>query len=130
MCEEDKVVELATTSGAGQAFPLGTQVEEIAYESLNSNDEIIIQTANSRYRFSVTDPDHHRGLLSGGSLGDNPYIVTFAGTLHEEKGRDLSETARLKTQARALFYIESQNGLKRMVTSRIIGLFLLNNRSF
>ena len=129
MSGEDEMLELVTSSSTSGGFALGPQIDEISYESLNVNDEIMIQTANSQYRFSVVDPAHYRGRLTGGSLGHQSYDVTFAGSVLEEMGRDLSEVSKLRTNTRALFYLESPTGLKRMVTSRITGLSVLKSQS-
>jgi hypothetical protein len=129
MSEEDEMLEMVTSSSTSGGFALRTQIDEVSYESLDVNDEILIQTANSQYRFSVLDPAHYRGRLSGGSLGHQSYDVTFAGSVLEEMGRDLSEVSKLRTNTRALFYLESPTGLKRMVTSRITSLFVLKGES-
>lgn len=120
------MIEAITTSGTGHRFAIVDRGDEIDFESLSADDEILIQTANSSYKLTVIEPAQHRCALSGGSLGDNPYEVIFIGALDE--GHDFDESCSLKTGARALFYIESPRGLKRMITSKIANLSLLKSR--
>ncbi|HWP44607.1 MAG TPA: hypothetical protein VNO14_15275, partial [Blastocatellia bacterium] len=54
-------------------------MKEIPFKDINAADNILIHTANSTYRFAVTDPSRRRGLLSGGALA--PQEATLVGVL-------------------------------------------------
>src|SRR2546427_4740354 len=43
----------------------------IAFEDVEETDNIVIQTQNSTYHFSVVDPLQRRVMLCGGSLGED-----------------------------------------------------------
>jgi hypothetical protein len=81
----------------------------------------MIRTQNSEYRFSVVDPDERRGILTGGSLGDQRRNAVLVGTL--SGGNNFaSDASGLKTGSRALFYLTAKNGVERLITSIITSL--------
>jgi hypothetical protein len=105
--------------------PCGDVESTITFEDIKTDDKLLIQTRNSEYRFSVIDPRSHKGMLSGGTLGDEPreaFLIESRG-----KGEDggLRDFRGLKTGARALFYLLSGCALERVTTSKISSLTLV-----
>jgi hypothetical protein len=96
--------------------------KEIAFKELRASDNILIQTANSTYRFAVTDPIRRHGLLSGGSLGGDLEDATLVGVLTENHSGFRSDTSGLRTGSCALFFIKEGNGFKQLTTSLITDL--------
>ncbi|HXG95010.1 MAG TPA: hypothetical protein VNN73_21905 [Blastocatellia bacterium] len=94
---------------------------EMELKNISEEDQILIRTQNSEYRFSVTDPEERRGLLSGGSLGDRQRDAVLVGMLGITDGLK-SDISSLKTGGRALFYLKSNYGVERLITSVITGI--------
>lgn len=95
----------------------------ITFDEIGRDDKILIKTRNSEYRFSVTDPVNHRGLLSGGTIGDQPREAVLIESLDRGETGRIGDFGGLKTGARALFYIaSSQNRVERVTTSEISSL--------
>jgi hypothetical protein len=92
----------------------------IAFDTLSRADTISMQTTKSNYQFSVLDPSIRKGLLSGGSLGDDTIEAFWTGMISEDR-RDF-DTDELKTGARAVFFVESKASIRRMITSTVIDL--------
>ena len=93
-----------------------TQLSEI-----RPKDQLLIRTANSEYRFRVTDAKERRGRLTGGTLGAAEREAVLAGTV--------SGTGNLKSGAdalipggRAVFYLAAGSGVERLITSVITRL--------
>jgi hypothetical protein len=93
--------------------------KEMALEGLCLDDEIMIRTGNSIYTFSVTDPQERRGILSGGALDEMAVTAALIGSVAEGEGGSCTFLSGLKTGARALFYIEIGQGVKRLLTSAV-----------
>lgn len=91
---------------------------EITLEGINPNEQILIRTQNSEYRFSILDPQERRGTLSGGTLGEQARDAVLVGTLSDNNSLDNVSTG-LKTGRRALFYLSARNGIERLITSII-----------
>ena len=99
--------------------------DTITFDDINANDKVLIKTRNSEYRFSVIDPRNHKGMLSGGTLGEEPreaFLIESRG-----KGEDgaLRDFRGLKTGTQALFYLSSGLRIERVTTSKISGLTLV-----
>lgn len=94
---------------------------EITLDGINSNDQILIRTQNSEYRFSIMDGEQRRGTLSGGTLGEQGREAVLVGSLPENNSLD-NLSVGLKTGKRALFYLTARNGIERLITSIITGL--------
>jgi hypothetical protein len=94
----------------------------IEFEDLESAAAIVIETQNSRYRFTVTDVAERRGYLSGGSLGEQAQKAILLGTIYKRGEGYTTDPRGLKTGARALFYLETPSGMKHLVTSLITEL--------
>ncbi len=99
----------------------------IEFDELRSSEEIIIETKNSSYRFAVSDAYARRGYLSGGSVGEQPIRATLMGVVTKRGDSFMTDAWCLKTNGRAFFYIETENGLKHLVTSVITGLIHIKN---
>lgn len=97
----------------------------ITFDEIKVDDKVVIRTLNSEYRFSVIDPRNHKGLLSGGTLGEAPREAFLIESRSNDGGGDLREFRGLKTGARALFYISSGRTIERVTTSTISGLTLV-----
>ena len=94
---------------------------EMKIKNMSERDQIVIRTQNSEYRFSVIDPEERRGILSGGSLGNQQRDAVLVGTLVGTTSF-ASDPSSLKTGSRALFYLTARNGVERLITSDIVGL--------
>ena len=103
----------------------GGPAKELSLRDLCQSEEIMIQTANSIYSFSVTDPVERRGILSGGVLEGLEVYAALAGSVLEGEGDSYSFLSGLKTGTRALFYIEFGSDVMRLFTSAIKDLVYL-----
>jgi hypothetical protein len=90
---------------------------EIALDQLRIGDQVVIQTAHSAYIYLVTDPAKRLGMVVGGVFG-NYAAEAFL------KVSPAADNYRLRAGARALFYIRSSAGYRRVTTSVITGLIL------
>jgi len=97
----------------------------IALDEIKVDDKVVIKTRNSEYRFSVIDPLHHKGLLSGGALGEEPREAVLIESLCKIGQATSREFRGLKTGARALFYLSSGCSVERVTTSEIFSLTLI-----
>jgi hypothetical protein len=95
----------------------------IALDDINADDKVLIKTRNSEYRFAVIDPISHKGMLSGGALGNEPRVAYLIES--RIKGEDGCEFRGLRIGARALFYLSSGLAISRVRTSEISGLTLV-----
>jgi hypothetical protein len=98
------------------------KAKEIAFKELRATDNILIRTANSTYRFAVTDPSRRRGLLSGGALDAGTEDATLIGVLVENNSGFRSDTSGIKTDSCALFFVRDGSGFRRLTTSLITDL--------
>ncbi len=97
----------------------------ITFDDIKTDDRVLIKTRNSEYRFSVIDPSNHKGMLSGGTLGEEPREAFLIESRSKGEDGALRDFRGLKTGARALFYLSSGRGLERVTTSKISGLTLV-----
>jgi len=98
----------------------------ITFEDIHTDDKVVIRTQNSEYRFSVIDPQNHKGMLSGGSIGDQPREAFLVESLGKTESGSLEDFRGLKRGARALFYLSSPgHRVERVTTSKISGLTLI-----
>jgi hypothetical protein len=95
------------------------------FDDINTDDKVLIKTSNSEYRFSVIDPTKHRGMLSGGKLGDEPREAFLIESLTRGEDGAQRNIRGLKTGARALFYLSSGRSIERVTTSKIFALTLV-----
>jgi hypothetical protein len=97
----------------------------IKFDDIEVNDKVLIRTNNSEYRFSVIDPLNHKGMLSGGTLGEEPREAFLIDSLARGEDGVQRNIRGLKTGARALFYLSSGHSIERVTTSKISGLTLV-----
>lgn len=99
----------------------GARTNKIDFEDVSANDELLIRTENSKYRFSVIDAAQKCGTLSGGSLGDPLCnVVLLGGVIKTDSSSTIIQA--LRTESRAFFSICMRGGLKQLLTSAIIEL--------
>jgi hypothetical protein len=96
----------------------------IDLDDIKMDDKLLIKTKNSEYRFAVIDPLNHKGMLSGGALGEEPREAVLIESFCSGEATS-REFRGLKTGARALFYLSSGRSLERVTTSEIFGLTLI-----
>lgn len=119
--------EASFNSGTSGAHPShsGEVDAVICLEDIRADDNVVIKTRNSEYRFAIVDPPRHKGMLSGGAIGAKPREAF----LIESRSKDEAGATRgfrgLKTGARALFYLSSGRVFERVTTSEISGLKLV-----
>lgn len=95
----------------------------ITFDEINRDDKVVIRTQNSEYSFSVIDPQNHRGMLSGGSLGDEPREAFLVESIGKTESGSLQDYRGLKRGARALFYLSCPgHRIERVTTSKISAL--------
>lgn len=97
----------------------------IAFEDIKANDKVLIRTRNSEYRFSVIDPVNHKGMLTGGTLGEEPREAFLIESIGKGENGAVRDFPGLQTGARALFYLSSGPKIERVTTSKISGLTLV-----
>lgn len=105
----------------------GDDSEKPDLESLIGNDNVLIKTDNSLYKFLVTDSTLRQGKLSGGSLGENPRTAILVVSICESADGQVNETPGLSVGARAVFYIVSHAGMERLITSTVVDITLIRN---
>lgn len=90
----------------------------IKFSEIQSKDQLLIETANSEYHFQVTDAEHRRGRLTGGTLGDSEREAVLAGAINGTGG--LGQLVEgLQPGGRAVFYLTATRGVERLITSVI-----------
>ena len=97
----------------------------INLDDISADDKVLIKTRNSEYRFAVIDPISHKGMLSGGALGDEPRVAYLIESRIKGEDGASREFPGLRTGARALFYLSSGLAIARVRTSEISGLTLV-----
>jgi hypothetical protein len=102
---------------------------EIIFKDLKPDENLLIRTQNSEYRFRVIDPDERRGLLSGGSLGNIRREAVLIGTLPDGSYIEAADAETIKTGTRALFFLGATRGIERLITSAIKEIATEPNRS-
>jgi hypothetical protein len=98
---------------------------KVELEKMGPDDQVLIKTNNSEYKFSVVDPAERRGTLTGGSLGDQRRDAVLVGTLTGKSDQPVSDTLAVKEGVRALFYMAARNGIERLITSVITDIVYL-----
>ena len=101
---------------------LSKAVAQISLDTLNVTDCISIKTADHTYLFIVTDPEERRGVLTGGVLGSNSTASVLLGADMRKNGQVSALFSGLYQGSRAIFFVESQDGVRQFVTSEITGL--------
>jgi hypothetical protein len=91
---------------------------EIKFSEIQSKDQLLIQTANSEYRFRVTDAAQRRGQLTGGTLGNIERDAVLAGAISATGALGQIALA-LQPGGRAVFYLTATRGIERLITSVI-----------
>lgn len=90
---------------------------KVEFENMSREDQVLIRTQNSEYNFKVLDPEERRGVLSGGSLGDQTRDAVLIGAVPMSFKEDVSDQSAVRTGARALFFMNAKNGVERLITS-------------
>jgi hypothetical protein len=106
------------------SFP-SDPVSTITLDDTQPNDKLVIKTRNSEYRFQVADPVSHKGMLSGGALGEEPREAYLIESLCKGEDGKLRASHELNAGDRALFYFSSRQGIQRVTTSEISSLRLV-----
>jgi hypothetical protein len=91
---------------------------EIKFSEIQSKDQLLIQTANSEYRFRVTNAEQRRGQLTGGTLGNSERDAVLAGAI-SATGTLGNIALALQLGGRAVFYLTATRGIERLITSEI-----------
>lgn len=87
---------------------------EVAFDEIATTDVILIQTLNSLYRFSVTDPNIFQGDLLGGPFKENSIEAVLC-------------APKLSVGFSARLFIGSGDDHKMLRTSRVISLTHIKN---
>ncbi|HVF88963.1 MAG TPA: hypothetical protein VNH22_02775 [Blastocatellia bacterium] len=98
---------------------------EINLEEVMPSDRISIKTENSLYYFSVLEPEQRKGILTGGTLGNQQREAVLMSSLEGSGREGTNAFTVLKTGARALFFMTAKNGFERLITSVITQISLL-----
>jgi hypothetical protein len=122
---EQRTVGVQPSATEGESIE---RVKEIAIDNLCAKDSLLIQTSNSVYNFSVTDPVNRMGILSVG-VDANGREVTLVGMRFKDDRGVRSDPSRLATNSCALFYVSVGNSVKSIITSTITGLTHIRSRS-
>lgn len=118
------ICEISQNSGPVYP-PSGDLSSTITFEDIQANDKVLIRTKNSEYRFSVIDPVNHKGMLTGGSLGEESREAFLIESLGRGEDGTFKDFHGLKTGARALFYLSAGRSIERVTTSKIDSLVLV-----
>src|SRR2546423_5301356 len=97
-------------------------IMEIKFTEIQSKDQLLIQTANSEYRFNVIDPEGRRGRLSGGTLGNGERDAVLVGSV-SATGALADVAPAMRTGGRAVFYLTGKQGVEHLITSVIQKIF-------
>jgi hypothetical protein len=90
----------------------------VKFSEIQSKDQLLIQTANSEYRFRVTNAEQRLGRLTGGTLGDGEREAVLAGAISGTGGLGQLDPG-LQPGGRAVFYLTATRGIERLITSVI-----------
>jgi hypothetical protein len=101
--------------------------ENITFDAMQTNEEIVIETQNSAYKFCIGDAATRQGFLSGGTLGESSTVAILMGTISKNGEHYINDPCGLKTEARAFFFIQTENGMKHLITSVITHLVHIKN---
>jgi hypothetical protein len=100
-----------------------TESKVMAFGDLRQADSISVRTERSNYRFSILDPVHRRGMLTGGVLGDQASEAMLMGAISVDDGS--YNTTELKTGWRVVFFVTTNNRLNHMITSAVTDIVLI-----
>jgi hypothetical protein len=92
---------------------------ETTLEGSQSQEILLLETANSVYRFSVIDTINCIGNLSGGIFGDSPTTASFLSSVSPQEDYQTEGFRKVKIGSRAIFVYQSSEGLNHFVTSPI-----------
>jgi hypothetical protein len=95
---------------------------ELTFESLHSQETIVLETANHVYRFLIIDASNRIGTLSGGSFGNHSKLASFLTSVSASENYHAEETGKVKVGLRAVFVYQSDKGHCHFVTSPITRL--------
>ena len=105
-------------------------MKRVEFENIDKEDQVLIRTQNSEYRFEVIDPEERRGKLTGGSLGAQTRDAVLIGAVPNNFNQQVSDPLTVRTGARALFFMDSKTGIERLITSVVTEIeHLKNNRT-
>lgn len=108
---------------------LSKAVAQISLDTLNATDCISIKTADHTYLFIVTDPEERRGVLTGGTLGSSSTVSVLLGANMRRNGHVSGLFSEIYEGSRAIFFIESDDGVEQFMTSEILGLVHIEART-
>ena len=108
---------------------LSKAVAQISLDTLNATDCISIKTADQTYLFIVTDPEERRGVLTGGRPGSISTVSVLLGANMRKNGDVSGLFSDLYEGSRAIFFIESHDGVRQFMTSEILGLVHIEART-
>ena len=96
--------------------------KQIALDSLDDGDLLLIQTANSVYSFSVADAEARHGLLMGGQLGESCAPALLMGSQDAGPGAAEVNRSQLVAGSPAVFVVASNGVSTRLATSTVKSL--------
>ena len=108
---------------------LSKAVAQVSLDTLNPTDCISIKTADQTYLFIVTDPEERRGVLTGGRPGSISTVSVLLGANMRRNGDVSGLFSDLYEGSRAIFFIESHDGVRQFITSEILGLVHIGART-
>jgi hypothetical protein len=94
---------------------------EIQFADLGETDQILIETANSFYNFTITEPKILAGRLIGGVLGNRLVNAALIPSWFASGNPSLASQS-FKVGSRLIFMIEWGNNLRQLTTSAITRL--------
>ena len=97
---------------------LGT-ANEVAFNELKPTDRLLLKTKNSQYEFFILDPVEKRGLLAGGSLGNQQREAILMGTLAENTKSLYSDCPVVKLGDRVLFALVDTGDAETFFTTGV-----------
>ena len=104
-----------------------SELQEVLYSDLRTNDRLVLETGRSTYSFTVTDHANRRGMLVGGNV-DREREAIFSGSIQPTK--ELWEQG-VRVGARATFFLVVPNdlsGFSQVITSPILGIGVVRSR--
>ncbi|HJQ68308.1 MAG TPA: hypothetical protein VKA70_05025 [Blastocatellia bacterium] len=104
------------------AFAYLHEVREVSVDRLRPRDYVLIHTENSVYRFTIIEPRHGYGLLTGGSLGYHRIKATLVETRPASSPGKPGMPNLLRERSRAVFRLPGKNRPELLVTSLITKL--------
>lgn len=96
---------------------------KITLTELAADDEIYMRTQTSEYLFKVSNPRLCSGVLTGGPLGRERRDAFLAGAIFPG-AVSITDSKKLQTGGRAIFYVNGERGVDRLTTSVITEIVL------